>query len=312
MKKIIFFLTALLTLSACAGSGTTGNADEYGRGSISIGVMLALDSFPILLAEELGFFEEEDIDVDIQIFANATERDIAFQTSDDMDGLMLDFVSFANFREAGVEIMAVSNINGLSAIVGGVDYYTMEDLQGQNVLIAFNSAMHYILHTALVQAGISPGDVTMEAVPSLPTRMEMLINRQAAGAALPEPFISLSLNQGLNIIATTRDLDINPFALGFRREVTEQKTSDLRAFYSAINRAVDHINTSPREDIIDYLIDLAGFPEPLRASMEIPEMAKFITPNHRHVDSVFDFARYHGLLTIPLTSQDVIFDLLES
>jgi len=303
---LIFTLLCIFTLTACSG-----DSNERYTNSINIGVMRVMDSFPIFLAEELGFFADEGLDVTIEVFSNATERDTFFQVSSSMDGMLFDLVSFSNFINAGVDIVAVSDIHGFASIIGAPGIYTLNDLVGNNVLMAFNSAMHYILYTTLVRGGINPENVTMQAIPSLPTRMEMLLNNQAAAATLPEPFVTMALNNNLNVIATTHELNINPFLIGFRREVTIEKEQELRAFYRALNRAVDHINASSREDLIDLFIDLSNFPEPLRATMEIPQFNRFNTISATNIESVFTFARQHGLLEIDVNVQDLIFNAID-
>ena len=303
-NKIVFALIGLIIFTSCGNA--VANTDD--KKSITIGLMLALDSFPIIVAYELGFFEAENLQVNIEIFASATERNIAFQTIDEMDGIMLDFVALATFQEAGFDVVIPSNILGLSGIIGAFDVHNVDDLRGNTVLMAFNSAMHYILHTALIQNGMVPEDVYMTEIPSVPTRMEMLLNNQGAAATLPEPFITIAQLQGLNIVATTRELGINPFGLGFRREAMEQKPDEFQAFFRAINAAVEHLNASDRETYVDMLIDKAGFPEHLRGSMEMPIFTRFELPNEADLNDVFEFARYIGFLTIPLTAQDVLFD----
>ena len=304
MKYVLSVLALFVILVACS----INEPDIDTEPTITIGVMMALDSVPIFVAEELGFFADENLQVHIERFSSASDRDTAFQASDHMGAITFDLIALSMYNEAGFDMATVSNTLGLATLVGVPGMERMEDLRGQTVLIAHNTAMDYVLHTALRQAGMTFDDIVAEGVPSLPTRLEMLRNGHAQAAALPEPFTTIALDEGFYPITNTRALNINPFVIAFRRSVTEAHPDEVRAFFRALNRAVDFLNSADREEFIDILIDIAGFPAHTRDTLTLPVFPSFDTPNPAFIEDAFAFARYRELLTLPLTAQDVIFD----
>ncbi|MCL2399077.1 MAG: ABC transporter substrate-binding protein [Defluviitaleaceae bacterium] len=312
MRKLLnILLIALFLLTSCTSNTVNTTANNEGYVPITIAVMSALDSIPVFIAEEKGFFEAEGINVTLERFTSGADRDAAFTASTDMDGILIDAVALAMYMEGGIDMVSISSTIGHAYIIGNQGVYTPEDLYGRTVLIAFNTAMDYILHSALREVRISSYDIQTQSVPSLPTRMELLLNGQADAAVLPEPLATVAREAGLNTIATTYQLGINPFMLAFRRSSAEEKTAELQAVLRGLNNAVDFLNTfdSPREEgLIDLIVDIVGFPDHVRNMTELPEFPHFKPPLYFHIDDVFDFARDRNLLTSELSAQDVIFD----
>ncbi|MCL1997781.1 MAG: ABC transporter substrate-binding protein [Turicibacter sp.] len=310
MKKM-FLLATLLVFVACgnAGGGVGGASATEGEMTLTMALMTSLDALPIFMAQERGYFEDFGLTVNMYTFSAARDRDIAFQANDNIDGLVFDFVALSIYNEAGIEMVAAASSLGLASLIGADGVETFDDLPGATILISRSTAMEYIMDRSLQAANLSHDEVNIEEVPSLPTRLEMLLNGQAQAATLPEPFATIARESGLNTIATTRTLDINPFIYAFRREVVEEKNAELQAFFNGVNAAVDFMNNSPREDFIDALIDIVGFPEESRDTLILPEFVHMRVPDARHAADVLDFARSIGLLTIDLTAEDVIVDV---
>jgi len=316
MKKLalIIFLASTAFLTACRGSETNeiqpqNQAYETEIGSITMALLSSLDSFPVFLGYEKGFFEAEGLNMNIYRFSSAADRDVAFQINEEFDGLVFDAVALSLYQNAGIDMVASSATMGLASIIGGEGIYTMHDLVGNNVLISVNTSMDYILHTAFDKYGINPSDVIIEAVPSLPTRLEMLRAGQGQAATLPEPLATIAQKDGLNFITNTRELDINPFIFAFRRSTIEQKSNELAAFYRALENAINFINTADREEFIDILIEIAGYPQEMRDMIEIPQFNTPRPAEHAHIQEVIDFAINRGLIDIELTAGDVIVDI---
>jgi len=172
-----------------------------------------------------------------------------------------------------------------------------------------NTAMDYVLDRALSTAGLTMADIITDEVPALPTRLEMLLQNQAAGGVMPDPFATLALEEGKNLLITTRDMDINPFILTFRREVVENKMPSLQAFNRAINQAVEFLNTADREEFIDSLIENVGYPEHVRDTLVIPQFPAYVTPSNAFVEDVLEFTRTRGLFTRELSVSDIVVDI---
>jgi len=308
LKKFVLF-ASLIVLTACTNDSADAIGSTYGYQPITMGILPSLDAIPIIIAMEKGFFEDEGLEVRIEQFASARDRDIAFQGSPHIDGLVFDLVATTIYHEGGTPMVAASSSTGLASLLGNNEINHLTEIYGHSVLISRNTSMEYILHKALESIGLTPEDVIIEEVPALPIRLEMLANNQAGAGTLPEPFATMGLAQGLNGLTTTRELGINPFIFAFREEVAETKRDEIAAFFRAGNRAVDFLNTADREEFIDILINTVGYPAEFRDTLVLPEFSRFTTPSVQNVESVLAWSREVGLLTIDLTAEDVIFDV---
>ena len=312
LKLYLAGILAVLLLTSCTntqGESAGASNDTEALAPITIAVLPSLDAFPIFIAQEMGFFEEYGLVVNLERFSSARDRDVAFQTIDTIDGLVFDLVALSIYAESGIEMVAASSTIGLASLIGAEGVESLEDLAGSRVLISRNTSMEYILDRALMAANLSPDDVIIEEVPSLPTRLEMLLHGQAEAATLPEPFATMARDAGLNVLTTTRELDINPFILAFGRETAEEKTAELQAFFNGVNAAIDFLNASDREDFIDILIDVVGYPEEARETLLLPAFSHLAPLEAGYARDVLGFARDYGLLTRELTEADIVFDV---
>ena len=324
MKRLFFASALAVILSAC-GNQQPQQPEYHPQqeisneeidfipeevGSITFATMAALDSFPIFLAYEMGFFDDEGLEVNLMPFFSAPDRDAAFQTTPGIDGLVFDLVALSMYQQGGIDVVAVSSSIGLTSILGGQDVYYLQDLDDRSVLISLNTAMDYILARALESVELTQENVETLLVPPLPVRLEMLVAGQADAAVLPEPFATMAIEEGFSLVTTTWELGINPFAYGFRREVVENRPQDVLAFYRALNRAVEFLNTADREEFIDMIIDVVGYPPHTRDTLAIPAFPYFAPPQLHHVESVLQFSRDRGLLTAELTPQQAISTIL--
>ncbi|MCL1995591.1 MAG: ABC transporter substrate-binding protein [Defluviitaleaceae bacterium] len=310
MKKTFIFILFCFLAACSQVSPETNQANQTNR-SITIATLPVLDAFPIFLAYDRGFFEAEGVHVVIQQFPAAVERDIAFQTVPAIDGIVTDLVGLTIFYEGGIDMVATSASIGLASLIGGEGVYSLADLYGNSVMISANTAMDYILHSSLQAIGMEQDDIVSELVPSLPMRLELMLAGQANAATMAEPFATMALDQGLNYITSTRSLDINPFIFTFRRQVAEERREDIQAFYRGVAAAIEFLNTAPREEFIDMIIEVVGYPPHTRDTLILPVFYAPAPPEPRHVQHVLDFSIYRRLLTTPLTVEDVVSDILE-
>ena len=315
MKKRFFALIVILVfglfLTGCNSSSDAPSppATEDALSPLRIATLPALESIPIFIAQNHGFFEDEGLVVYIEHFFNPRDRDIAFLADETIDGMVFDLVQLVIYQEGGLDLVATTGTIGLAGVISQPHITSIADLAGQNVLSTTNTSMDYVLDRALASGGLSMADVIIDEVPALPTRLEMLLHDQAAAAMLPDPFAALGIEEGKNLLITTRDLGINPFVLAFRREVTQYNLESLQAFYRAINRAIEFLNNSDREEFIDLLIETVGYPPHVRDTLVVPHFPAYQLPTAAIVEDVLAFAQDRGLLTIELSVADIIFDI---
>ena len=90
MKKILVLaLAAVMAMSALLAGCGSRQAEKKELQGLAVGVMPDIDSVPIIIAQEKGYFAEEGLKVDIQKFKSAMDRDAALQ-SGNLDGAVSD------------------------------------------------------------------------------------------------------------------------------------------------------------------------------------------------------------------------------
>ncbi|MFV0329041.1 MAG: ABC transporter substrate-binding protein, partial [Dysgonomonas sp.] len=104
MKYILFLILSIsLLLSACSG-----NKQESGEiPTLSVGVMSSMDYLPLAVAQREGYFAKHGVNVKIQKFVSANERDMAFQ-SGVVDGGVTDYTSAALLASGGFDMKLTS------------------------------------------------------------------------------------------------------------------------------------------------------------------------------------------------------------
>ena len=333
--KATALATAALALSACATPATetptappvTQEAPETslattdndattahrGIGSVQVALLPALDSFPMILAQEMGFFADHGIEVELHMFPGAPDRDAVFQTNMDVDGLLFDMIANTMFDYGGLEVVSVSSSIGRTSIIAhpetGIE--TLADLAGNTVLYSMNTSMDYILYQALSSVGLTQADVDPLPVAALPLRFEAFVQGQAEAIVMTEPFATMGLENGAVHITDTQTLGINPFAFGFRRSVVEERPDDVLAFYRALNDAVNFINTADRELFIDLIMDVVGYPPHTRDTLIVPVFPLYGPIDPANAESVINFVYERELIGERLPVERIITNLLD-
>ena len=118
-KKLVATLTLIPTLML-AGCSTSSNAPEETL-SLKIGVMPAVDTAPIYLAEEKGYFDELGLDLTIELFNNAGDRQTALQTHA-IDGAMTDLIAVATNINGGFDLKATTLTDGVFPVLVRAGY----------------------------------------------------------------------------------------------------------------------------------------------------------------------------------------------
>lgn len=304
--KLLFSFALLFTLlftTACS-SENSEVAEEGLTETITFGLMSTIDAIPLIIAEEKGFFEDRGVNVELQTFTSARDRDAAFQAGA-LDGTITDLIAVGLFNQAGLDVRITGTTTGNFELLANPAIESIEDLKGKTVIVANNTGIEYSLDKILESAGLSPDDVTKEEVPSIPTRLELVRNNQSDAAILPEPFVTIGIASGLTPLATAEPIGMTAF---FQNAIDE-KSAEIKAFYQAYNDAVEYLNTHSTDEYIDLIIERIGFPEELRDQINLPEFKKNSLPSDEKIQSAFDWLRNRDLLTTDLQPSDVVSDI---
>jgi NitT/TauT family transport system substrate-binding protein len=115
------------------------------------------------IADQKGYFRELGLEVRLEQFPGLADTAQAMNR-DKLDVAALTIGELAMLGTQRAPFWVLDESIGLDAIVGGPGVETLADLKGKRIGIEPDSAAALVLHTALEQAGLSPGDVDVVQV----------------------------------------------------------------------------------------------------------------------------------------------------
>jgi NitT/TauT family transport system substrate-binding protein len=306
VKKIYYYFCVLILvltfsfgISACSG--------EKASQSLSVGILPDVDSIPVIIAQQNGYFEKECLDIQIEKFKSASDRDSALQAGK-IDGAISDILAAAFFSEGGFEVKITSMTNGSYKMLAGkhIGEVSIPDLKGRSIAISKNTIIEYAADKMLAENNLESKDVNKTVIPQMPVRLEMLKNGKVDAATLPEPLASSAAKAGAVILNSTDKLGINPGILLFTSKSIEIKPAEIKAFYKAYNSAAEFLQNEDKSSYIDMLIKEAGFPEDVKDALTLPAYNKASLPSQEDFDSVMGWLKEKELIKNSYKYDDLV------
>lgn len=287
--------------------------------AVRIGTLATQDTLPLWVAEEKGYFADNELDdVQIEIFQSAQELQAAFSAGA-VDALMTDVMVAANLHASGTEVvlptvmLGATTEEGRFAVVGApkTDFASMNDLEGQPVGIGTITVTEYVFDKLAEEAGLDPAAVTKEDVKKMPVRFQLLMSGKLKAASLPEPFVTLAEQGGAKIVPggddTKAQKNISQSVLCINREFAEtpEGAATVDALLASWDAAVEDINADPNA-FRGTLVEKAKLPQPLADSYEVSTYPKAAPPAAEQVQEVLDWMKDRGYLTAEVTPEDLL------
>lgn len=263
---------------------------------LTIGVMPDVDSIPFIIAKHNGYFKEEGIDVKIEHFKSAMDRDTALQTGN-IDGAISDMLSVVFLNDNGFNVKITSKTNGSFKLIAGKDsnISDLENVNNKSIGISKNTIIEYLTDRIMKDSNIDPESPEKVAIPKIPTRLEMLDNGKIDMATLPEPLASVAISKGGKSLSSSDKLGINPGIMLFTVDVIESKPEEIKALYRAYNKAVDYLKKEALESYVDVLIEEAGFPGIIKDTLTLPDYSRAVMPSEEEFIQVLDWLKSRDL-----------------
>lgn len=296
-KYILSLLLLASLLLACTNKGNRAS-DSDNNTQLNIGVMSSMDYFPIAVAKEKGFFEQEGVSVTINKFYSANERDAAFQ-SRNLDGTILDYTGAAIQRAGGIDLKLTSQCNGSFVLVAAKEseINSVYDLKGKRLAVSRNTVIDFCTDWVLQEANIALSDVNKVEINKIPLRLEMLRNGRIDATMLPDPFVTIALEGGNRKVIDIKDMDLRVTGIVFHDDVIAEKEAAIKSFYRAYNLAIELINTQPSSSFEDLLIAEIGVPAELVSKIELPTFTKAQLPQEKDLQKVEQWLKEKELVT---------------
>ena len=308
MKKIFLAFVLLLMVSVSI-VGCSKRKEETGSESIKtliIGVMPDVDSLPFIIAQHNGYFKEEGIQVKIEHFKSAADRDTALQTGK-IHGAISDMLAVVFFNDSDFNVKITSKTDGSFKLISGKasGISKIEQSTGKSIGISKNTIIEYLTDRIMQASNIDVNSPEKVAIPKIPTRLEMLNNSKLDMATLPEPLASAAIASGGKIVSSSEKLGINPGVMLFTKDAIDSKPEEIKSLYKAYNKSIKFLKEEKTESYIDFVIEEAGFPETVKKTLTLPDYSVASMPSEKELEEVLIWLKAKELTTSDYKLQDV-------
>lgn len=244
---------------------------------LKIGLMPAVDSAPILLAEKKGYFKELGLEMDIQVYNNAANRQSALQ-SGELDGAMTDLIAFVNNVQNGLDIKITTSTDGSFPFLLKKGFVEQKKVKvGMMEISVSNFLSDQFLKDKYEMEKIFINEI--------PARLEMVKAGQLDMANLPEPIASMGELGGLTKVTYENTDDFMPEAMVFTGKALTEKEKALELFHQAFNKAVEDIQKNDAE-ARDILIEKLELKPEIRDMITLPKYHTARVPSEEYMNKI--------------------------
>ncbi len=309
MKKNIFVLISVLimiiSIVGCSNKASNEVMSPPLK-TLTIGIMPDLDSLPFIIAQHNGYFKEEGVQVEIQHFKSAADRDTALQT-EKIHGAISDMLAVVFFNDNNFPVKITSKTDGSFKLISGNNsgISKIQQSEGKSIGISKNTIIEYLTDRIMDRSNLDVNTLEKVAIPKIPTRLEMLNNGKIDMATLPEPLASTALSAGGKVLSSSDQLGINPGVMIFTKDAIASNPEEIKALYRAYNKAINFLKEEKPESYIDFVIKEAGFPDTIKDTLTLPNYSKASMPSELELEEVLNWLTVKNLTTNNYTLQDL-------
>jgi NitT/TauT family transport system substrate-binding protein len=267
-------------------STAQGAAPEKQKVILAVGGKTTLYYLPLTLAERLGYFKDEGLDVEINDFSGGSRalQALIGHSADVVSGAYEHTIVMQTLAQK-VQAFVLQDMNpGLELGIQknkAAGYSWPMDLKGMKVGVsAPGSSTHMLVNHLLASVGLKPDDVSVIGVGTGPSAVAAMRSGQIDALSSVEPVMTLLERSGdMKIVVETitekgvRDVfggSMPAATLYARLDFIEQNPNTVQALTNAIVRALLWLQHSTTEDVLgvvppEYLL---GDPQLYAASFE--------------------------------------------
>lgn len=301
MRRITTLLIALLMIAMMIFTGCQATpetpAAPVDNMKLKIGIMPAVDSAPILLAEKKGYFKELGLEMDIQVYNNAANRESALQ-SGELDGTMTDLIAFVNSKQNGLDIKITTSTDGSFPFLLKKGFVDQKKIKiGMMEISVSNFLSDQFLKDKYEMEKIFINEI--------PARLEMVKAGQLDMANLPEPIASMGELGGLEKVVYVNNDEFMPEAMVFTSKALKEKEKALEMFHQAYNKAVADIKNND-DEARDVLIEKLTLKPEIKKLITLPEYHMARVPSEAYINKVIDWVEAVQKIDITVSYDQMI------
>lgn len=308
MQKRILFLTAIviLVLSSCAKAPAQTKP-------LKVAVLPVLDSLPLYVAQENGYFKDAGIEVELIPVGSAPERDQLMQ-SGQIDGMLNEVVTTLYYNREGVKIKIVRFARVATAeypvfrILAAKDsgITSAADLKGVPIGVSEGTIIEYMADRVLANAGLIADEIQKIAVPKIADRTALLESGELKAAVMPDPLASLLMQKGATMVIDDTTLpEVSNSVYSFNMDTINNSPDAVKAFLAAVEEAVLEINKN-KDTYTNLMVKLNLVPAAIIGTYPIPDFPLAGVPSEDQFADALAWASAKNLVTPDLLYTDNI------
>jgi NitT/TauT family transport system substrate-binding protein len=240
MNRISLFAAFVAALASLTGA-------EAATVRIALPV-LSLESLPIFVAQERGFFARHGVDVDVVASRGGGEAMKAF-IAGDVDIVGTGFPEVGLMRERGVDVelffCQLTRVPFTLLIRKDLGIASLADLKGKNIAVTSPGSLTSILtRYLLIRQGLNPDkDVGLISVGGGGEILGALQGQKVEAAMLFEPFVTIAITNGvaaslIDVAATLDAFSSAPLSAG--KKFADK--DEAKALFAALAEALQYLH----------------------------------------------------------------------
>lgn len=299
-------LVLVLVLTSCAKTPAQTKP-------LKVAVLPVLDSLPLYVALENGYFQDAGVTVELIPVGSAPERDQLMQ-SGQIDGMLNEVVTtlyynretpkikMVRFARIATADYAVFRI--LAAKNSGIT--TVDGLKGVEIGVSEGTIIEYMADRVLQHAGLTAEEIKKIAVPKIADRTALLESGELKAAVMPDPLASLLMQKGAVLIIDDTTLpEVSNSVYSFSVETLNKYPKEVRAFLKAVERAVVEINKN-KDAYTNLMVEQKLVPEAVIGKYPIPDFPTASVPSESQFADALAWTQSKGLVQTDLKYEDNI------
>ena len=280
---------------------------------LKLALIPVLDTIPIFIAQQNGYFAEQGITVETIPVKSPQERDVLVTTGQ-VDGVLTDLQSVGLLNKDAPKLKAVytsrrpfPNAPMFRVLAGPKTAINAPaDLKGVPIGISPNTVMEYLTDRMLAGEGLKPEEIAKIEIGQIPVRFEQLMNGNIQAAALPDPLAQGAMAAGARLIVDdSKYADLSQSVLSFTTDTLSAKPGTVKKFLVAWEKAVNELNAHP-EKYQSVLIEQGRVPKSIQDTYKMPPFPGRGVPSEAEVKDVAAWLKAKGLVSRDIPYTDVV------
>ncbi len=275
MKKSMKCIILLVVVLVLGGCGPKPSPSQV----LKVGVMPAVDSLPIFVADQMGIFEDLGLDIEVEVYTNAMDRQSALQAGG-LDGAMTDVIGLVNNVHNGFDIKVTTSTDGVFPIL-----YNSKNTSKETLVAG---VMEVSVTNYLSDEFLKDVTFTKEYITDLPARLEMISKGSLDLAVIPEPMASMGALNGLDKYVMELNDAYSPEVMVFNQKAIDSKNKELKLFHQGYNLALETIENDPSA-ARQLLVDTLALNPAILDDFVLPTYNKVRVPSQEYIQKIIDW-----------------------